>query len=55
MKDAALTALRNAMRLGFINYPFVSTQDPFLEALRGEEAFDELMIEMKTRWETFPA
>jgi serine/threonine protein kinase/tetratricopeptide (TPR) repeat protein len=55
MKDVALTALRNAMRLGFINYPFVSTQDPFLEALRGEAEFDELMIEMKTRWEEFPA
>ena len=55
MKGAALTALRNAIRLGFINYPFASTQDPFLEALRGEEDFDELMIEMKTRWEEFPA
>ena len=38
---------------GFINHPFLATHDPFLEALRGRDAFDELMQQVKRRWQAF--
>jgi TolB-like protein len=54
-KDEALTWLERAVEKGWINYPLFSVQDPFLESIRGEERFKELMIEVKARWETFEA
>jgi TolB-like protein/tetratricopeptide (TPR) repeat protein len=48
---SALDWLSNATRLGYINYPFLSTHDPFLEGLRSDERFWQLMAVVKDRWE----
>jgi serine/threonine protein kinase/tetratricopeptide (TPR) repeat protein len=52
-KAAALAWLQNAVRLGFINYPYLSKQVALLEVLEGEEGFEPLMVEVKKRWEDF--
>ena len=54
-RDAALDWLANAINLGFINYPFFSRFDPFLESLRCDERFWGLMTRVKDRWERFTA
>jgi serine/threonine protein kinase/tetratricopeptide (TPR) repeat protein len=50
-RDAALRWLRSAVDRGFLNYPYLATRDPFLEALRSDPAFVELMQQVKRRWE----
>jgi len=55
LKDEALDWLENATRRGFINHPFLSRLDPFLENLRGERRFLRLMDEVRVRWERFEA
>lgn len=52
-RDAALDWLSNASTLGYINYPFLSRFDPFLESLRRDERFWQLMTRVKARWEQF--
>lgn len=52
-KEEALYWLENATRLGFINYPFLSKFDPFLENIRSEERFKQLMDKVKTAWNRF--
>jgi tetratricopeptide (TPR) repeat protein len=52
-KNMALDWLGNAVDLGFINYPFLSEIDPFLEKIREEEEFQKLMVLVKSRWEAF--
>ena len=52
-KDKALDYLNHAINRGFINYPFFSMIDPFLENIRGEERFKKLMERVKTEWEKF--
>jgi len=52
-RAAALDWLENASSLGYINYPFFSRFDPFLESLRSDERFWQLMISVKERWERF--
>jgi len=52
-KDKALDYLKHAINRGFINYPFFSMIDPFLENIRGEERFKKLMERVKTEWEKF--
>ena len=52
-KKESLDWLENAVRLGFINYPFLSQHDPFLENVRGEERFKKLMERVKYEWEHF--
>jgi len=52
-KEKALDWLENAMNRGFINYPFLSEYDPFLENIRGEEQFKQLMKKVKYKWEHF--
>jgi serine/threonine protein kinase len=47
----ALHWLENAANLGFINYPFLTKHDPFLENLRGDKRFEKLMAEVKREWE----
>ena len=39
--------------LGNINYPLFSELDPWLENIRGEERFKELMVRVKHQWENF--
>ena len=41
-RDEALRWLKEAVRLGFINYPFF-TRAPFLESLRGDAEFQALL------------
>ena len=53
--EESLDALRNAMELGFINYPFIRDQDPLLENVRSHPRFADLILEMKARWEEFDA
>jgi non-specific serine/threonine protein kinase len=52
-KDKALKWLESAIDRGFINYPFLSRIDPFLENLRGDERFEKLMEDVERRWKAF--
>jgi non-specific serine/threonine protein kinase len=52
-KEKALDYLNHALDRGFINYPFFSNIDPFLENIRGEERFKKLMERVKYEWENF--
>ena len=52
-KTEALDPLENAVRLGFINYPFLNQYDSFLDNVRGEERFKRLMERVKYDWERF--
>jgi TolB-like protein/predicted Ser/Thr protein kinase len=51
-KGEALDWLENAIHRGFINYPFIQC-DPFLESIRDDERFKELMARAKNEWEHF--
>ena len=42
-KAEALRWLENAINRGWINYPLLSKNDPFLENIRGEKRFGQLM------------
>jgi serine/threonine protein kinase/Tfp pilus assembly protein PilF len=50
-KNEALDWLENAVNKGFINYPFISKYDTFLENIRGEERFKKLIERVKYEWE----
>ncbi len=52
-KEEAFDWLEHATSRGFINYPFLSEYDPFLENLRGYERFKNLMERVKVEWEHF--
>jgi TolB-like protein len=52
-KEKVLDYLNHALDRGFINYPFFSKIDPFLENIRGEERFKKLMERVKYEWENF--
>ena len=52
-KEESLDWLENAVNRGFINYPFLSRHDPFLENVRGEARFKNLMRRVKYEWEHF--
>ena len=49
--DDAVHWLENAVRLGFVDYPFLSRIDPCLENLRGHPSFLRLMQRVKEEWE----
>jgi TolB-like protein/Flp pilus assembly protein TadD len=54
--DARANALRwleNAVARGLTNYPFLVRQDPFLENIRGDPRFRQLMERVRRTWETF--
>ena len=46
-KEQALDWLEHAVNRGFLNYPLLSTYDPFLENLREERRFLNLMDKVK--------
>ncbi|MDP2321295.1 MAG: protein kinase [Acidobacteriota bacterium] len=48
--DRAFDWLENAIRCGVVNYPFLSTGDPYLANLRGDLRFEPLMADVKTIW-----
>lgn len=52
-KKSALDWLENAVNKGFINYPFLSQHDPFLQNIRKEKPFKNLMQGVKYAWEHF--
>jgi non-specific serine/threonine protein kinase len=52
-REKAYRWLEHAISRGFINYPFLSQYDPFLENLRGEDRFKQLMERVKREWEHF--
>jgi TolB-like protein len=52
-KEEAISWLEEGVRWGCANYPFLAEYDPFLEPLRGEDRFKDLMETVKHRWETF--
>ena len=45
--------LESAVNQGFINYPLLAEMDPFLENIRGERIFKDLMKRVKYEWEHF--
>jgi serine/threonine protein kinase len=49
----SLDWLEYAVTHGFINYPFLAEKEPFLENVRGEERFKEIMKRTKIEWENF--
>ncbi|MGD8727736.1 MAG: hypothetical protein PVH40_08830, partial [Gemmatimonadales bacterium] len=53
MRDEAIAALRNAIELGFVHYPFFSKHNPFFASLRDDAEFSELMEQAKAEWEYF--
>ena len=52
-RDAAIDLLEQAVDFGFINAPWLSAQEPFLENLRGEPRFGRLMERVRNAWEAF--
>ena len=52
-KEKAIDYLERATRDVFIDYPFFALHDPFLENIRKEERFMNLMEEVKAKWENF--
>jgi hypothetical protein len=50
-KDA-IRALRAAIRLGFINYPSLTSGRTFLERLAADAGLEELIAAIKPRWES---
>lgn len=46
-KDKALDFLEHSVKMGMLNYQFLSKHDPLLENLRGEERFKKLMERVK--------
>lgn len=52
-KEEAVNWLRNDMNLGFINYPYLTEYNPLIENIRGDTQFQELLGEIRRRWEQF--
>ena len=51
--EAALDYLESAVRLGFINYPFLTEHEPFLSSIRGDPRFGRLMENVRSAWAAF--
>jgi len=51
--DRALEWLKNVVKFGIINYPFLNEYDPLLENIRSDERFKKLMEEVKIKYEQF--
>jgi non-specific serine/threonine protein kinase len=51
MREEALKWLEHAVSKGWINYPLFSKLDPFLENIRGEPRFKQLMEKVKYEWQ----
>jgi hypothetical protein len=53
--DEALYWLENAVRLGYIDEPFLSRIDPCLESLRGGRRFARIMGQARKAYDGFDA
>jgi serine/threonine protein kinase len=51
--DEALEWLEHGLANGVINYPYLSTIDPWLNNLRRDPRFDDLMSRVRREWEEF--
>lgn len=51
--ESALDWLERAVELGMANYPYLSRIDPFLENVRGDRRFRELMERVEAEWRAF--
>jgi TolB-like protein len=51
--DESLNWLEHAVTHGFINYPFLSEKEPFLENVRGVGRYKKIMEKTKHEWENF--
>jgi serine/threonine-protein kinase len=49
--EEAIAWTRTAVSCGFVNYPFLAQHDPFLATMRDDPRFQELLSEVKPRWE----
>ncbi len=47
----ALRWMRTAIQCGFVNYPFLNEYSKYLGALRGDREFQELLHDVKRRWD----
>jgi TolB-like protein len=54
-RDDAIRWLREAVDRGLINSPLLATRDLFLESLRGDAEYQELMQQVYRRWQAFNA
>jgi len=52
-KAEALRWLEHAVDKGWINYPYLSEVDPWLQNIRSELRFEKLMRRVKREWEEF--
>jgi TolB-like protein len=52
-REAAIDWLEHVVDFGFINHSFLNVHDPFLEAIRGEERFQNLMERARREQEAF--
>jgi tetratricopeptide (TPR) repeat protein len=52
-RETALDWLENAVRRGFVSYPFLAESGPFARPLRGEPRFEALMERVRREWEAF--
>lgn len=53
MRDEAIAAIRNAIQLDFVHYPFFTQHNPLFAGLREDPEFVELMKQAKAKWEYF--
>ncbi|NIO37178.1 protein kinase [Candidatus Bathyarchaeota archaeon] len=52
-KEEALDWLEHSVNQGYIDYPYFTKKDPYLDNIRGEERFKKLMERVKHEWENF--
>jgi TolB-like protein len=52
-KEQAFIYLEHAIDRGFINYPSLSGNNPFLDNIRGDARFKKLLEQVKDQWENF--
>jgi non-specific serine/threonine protein kinase len=53
--DDSIEWLERALERGWINYPLIAHDDPFLESVRSDPRFVQLMERLKPEWEGFEA
>ena len=52
-RDRALHWLEHWVDRGTINYPWLTSGDPWLRSLRGELRFQRLLNRVRAEWERF--